>query len=358
MARHLTFLRSGSRSETDAIRDYCGSVSTALEARGRTVDSLDTTWPPPSFTDFCRALFHRDWKDRWCVLHYTAFLWSRRGLPLWLVPAFMRLKHGGARIAVRFHDPQGHPGSHAVHRARRLAQHALMRQLTRIADRTLHNVPLESIPWLPSGASHAAYIPVGSTIPPGQAQWVPPSLAEKLSVAMFSMGTPASFDNHVNLVCETLRLAAPRLSRPLKLLAFGRGMLETGPALQTQLSPHGIDCEFHGLLSPEDTSRLLHRAQALLFVRGPISTQRTSVLAGVANAIPTVGYSGPETTGSILNAGILTAGASNASALADELVRVLSSDTLWHEMHERSLAAYAAHFSWDRIAARYDELLP
>ena len=95
-----------------------------------------------------------------------------------------------------------------------------------------------------------------------------------------------------------------------------------------------------------------------MFVRGPLSTQRTSVIAGVANAIPTVGYAGPETSGPILDAGILAADSDDASALSSHIVRLLSSDTLWQQMHERSITAYRSHFSWERIAARYSELLP
>jgi glycosyltransferase involved in cell wall biosynthesis len=179
-----------------------------------------------------------------------------------------------------------------------------------------------------------------------------------LNVAVFAMGSPGAFSKHLELVCTTLASAATMTRHPLRLLAFGRGMLDSGPIMQQRLARHGVACEYHGILSNDDTSRLLHRAQAVLFVRGPISTQRTTVLAGNANGIPTVGYSGDETRGPIVDAGVVLAESDSPDALAGRLAYVLSSDEVWREHHERALSAYEEHFAWNRVAARYSELLP
>jgi glycosyltransferase involved in cell wall biosynthesis len=43
--------------------------------------------------------------------------------------------------------------------------------------------------------------------------------------------------------------------------------------------------------------------------------------------------------------------------LAEAVVKVLTSEGLWRELHERSRRAHEQCFSWEAIAARFVELL-
>jgi glycosyltransferase involved in cell wall biosynthesis len=107
----------------------------------------------------------------------------------------------------------------------------------------------------------------------------------------------------------------------------------------------------------QEVSHVLAKADTLLFVRGPISSQRTSAVAGLACGLPVVGYSGPHTGPPLTEAGLLLAPYRDRETMAEGLVRVLSDWSLWQHLHARSVEAYRRHFSWDAIADRYIEVL-
>src|SRR5207249_1332491 len=95
-----------------------------------------------------------------------------------------------------------------------------------------------------------------------------------------------------------------------------------------------------GLLPAEDISQLLAEADVLLFVRGPLSSQRGSAIAGMACGLPVVGYAGPHTGPPLTEAGVTLVPQGNAEALADALTRVLSDGDLRQCLHEQTVAAY------------------
>ena len=112
-----------------------------------------------------------------------------------------------------------------------------------------------------------------------------------------------------------------------------------------------------GLLPAEDISRLLAEADVLLFVRGPLSSQRTSGIAGFACGLPVVGYAGSQTGPPVTEAGVMLVPQGNAGALADALTRVLSDGDLWQRLHEQTVDAYRRYFAWEAIAERFVETL-
>ena len=112
-----------------------------------------------------------------------------------------------------------------------------------------------------------------------------------------------------------------------------------------------------GVLPPEEVSRTLADSDALLFVRGQISTQRGSAIAGVACGLPLVAYSGPHTAHPITEAGVIQVPQGDRQELGKALVRVLTDEPLWQDLHQRSLRAQQKYFSWPVIAGRYSKVL-
>jgi glycosyltransferase involved in cell wall biosynthesis len=118
-----------------------------------------------------------------------------------------------------------------------------------------------------------------------------------------------------------------------------------------------VDIIARGLLSAEDVALALRTSDAMLFVRGPISTKKGSAIAGIACGLPVVAYSGPQTGPPLTEAGVMLARKGDQQKLAEHLVQVLGDEQLWQELHRRSLCAQQHHFSWDAIAERLVSVL-
>jgi glycosyltransferase involved in cell wall biosynthesis len=113
----------------------------------------------------------------------------------------------------------------------------------------------------------------------------------------------------------------------------------------------------HGVLTADEIERRLCEADALLFVRGGISSRRGSALAGIACGLPVVAYDGSETGLPITEAGVILAREGDRDALASNLTRVLSDDLLRNDLRKRSLEAREKYFSWDVIARKFLRVL-
>jgi len=92
-------------------------------------------------------------------------------------------------------------------------------------------------------------------------------------------------------------------------------------------------------------------------VRAPISTRRSSAIAGIAAGVPMVAFAGAETTWPITDAGVLLASPGNPAELHEALVRVLSDPELRASLRQQSAVAYREHFSWPAIATSFASLL-
>jgi glycosyltransferase involved in cell wall biosynthesis len=92
-------------------------------------------------------------------------------------------------------------------------------------------------------------------------------------------------------------------------------------------------------------------------VRGRITTQRGSAIASIASFLPLVGYADACLPAPLTEAGVVGVPWGDHQALAESVVKVLTDDGLWRELHQRCQRAYEKHFSWEAIAGRFVELL-
>jgi glycosyltransferase involved in cell wall biosynthesis len=170
-------------------------------------------------------------------------------------------------------------------------------------------------------------------------------------VAVFGMTTGPLVERDLAAIVEALGQAAESV-RGFELVVFGRGALEAERALRRRLNGSHISLSVLGLLSAEEIGRLLADADALLFVRGGISSRRGSVIAALACGVPIVGFESEETDTPITEAGVMLVPEDDPKALGKVLAQVLGNEELRRELRGRSLRVYEDWFSWDRIALR------
>ena len=112
-----------------------------------------------------------------------------------------------------------------------------------------------------------------------------------------------------------------------------------------------------GILPAEEVSQVLAYSDVALFVRYPITTQRGSAIASIANAVPLVAYAEPCLPTPLAEAGIVGVPYLDGEKLAEETIRVLTEPQLWRDLQKRSQCAFEKYFSWQAVASRFLEVL-
>lgn len=348
-----TILLLGRRHQNaDGVADYCTHLAGALTSRGLPTCIELLPW---STLGVSAAIAHAksEWFGRVIILQYTAFSWSELGLPLWLLALLRALRRAGSIPGVMFHDPEGHPGDKLVHRARRLGQHQFMRQLASAAVFTVHNVPLQSVTWL-RDIRRSSYIPVGTNILPVMHVAQAPIGSER-TIAVFGVTGGSRGAAEIKVLRSVIGAVAQEFS--VRLLVFGQTPPDMLEILRHEMSDIPAELELHGRIPSEAISRLFARSHCLLYARGQISTQRTTLLAALAHGVPVVGWRGQQTTGRICDAGIMPVPLEDHHALANAALLVLKDRELWSKLSSNALRAYKEHFSWEAIAEAYARLL-
>ena len=240
-----------------------------------------------------------------------------------------------------------------------------MRRAVRTAHRVVSTVSPERVCWMREQAldGKVTFIPVGSNLPepdPGQrAADRRPGRPKHVVVFGVTGGRniPAEVtDREVEAIAYAVTQVARQVPG-LRLDVFGRGSEEAAGRLATAFAGTAVPVSVLGLLPAEAVPHLLGQADALLYVRGHLSTRRTTGVAAIASGLPIVGYEGDETDSPVREAGALLVPAGDRVGLAGALARVLLDEDLWQELHRRNVLAHGRYFSWDVIARRYLEVL-
>jgi glycosyltransferase involved in cell wall biosynthesis len=286
-------------------------------------------------------------------LQYTAFNWSRFGIPIMLLVMLWMLRVHHVHILVMFHDAQAQTGRKLRHRARGFFQLKVMQLLCALAHVVVLNVPLETVSWIPATVLRARFIPNGSNIPFDESIAREYQRAQN-TIVVFGITGGKATTREVDDIAYVAQYVSHHV-QPLRLIVVGRGSSQAEPTLRTVLQGVNVELIGKGVLPPEEVARVLADADAFLFVRGGISTQRGSALAGVAAGLPIVAYAGQHTGYPLTEAGLVAVPYGDCAALAQEMTRVLTDDRLWQELCQRSFQAQQTYFSWDVIARCYLE---
>jgi len=347
---------------TDALEDYCTYLSEALRKRGVDLHLVRMPWAEMGWAKAMLWLYRqsREWQNQWVLMQYTALAWSMRGFPTNFLWALWLLRRHCRQVAIVFHDARGYPGEHLIDRCRRAWQHAVMRAAYRWADKSILTIPLERVPWLPPNPVKAVSIPVGPNIPEPATHPNSVDLSIK-TVAVFGVTGGNHISREVKDIAYAVQQAAKVLApkgQKVRLFVLGRGSEEAKPAFREYLgNVNGVAVSVLGLLPAKKIAEVLAQADALLFVRGHISGRRTSAIAGIACGLPVVAYEGVETGFPITEAGVWLAPQGDLEALSEGLCRVLTDESLWQALHQRSVQAYRRYFSWDAIANQFLKVL-
>jgi glycosyltransferase involved in cell wall biosynthesis len=228
-----------------------------------------------------------------------------------------------------------------------------MRAAYRLAERSILTVPLGRVPWLPAESEKAAFIPVGSNVSELTAD---PTPRTSSVVAVFGVTGGEQMQREVCQIAEIICRARRRVCG-LDLVVVGRGSEEAREALARMLRGRDVNVSVLGVRPAYEIARILSEADAVLFVRGHVSSRRGSAIAGISCGVPVVGYYGQETDRPITDAGVVLVAEGDCEALGDALVRVLVDGTWRASLRDQALTARREHFSWEAIGRRFREVL-
>jgi glycosyltransferase involved in cell wall biosynthesis len=345
----------GRRDEpTDAVEEYCRYLGAALCAHGFEFAFVRFPWQERGWSSALRELAQlaADWRGRWICVQYTALAWSARGFPLRFVSILNLLRRAGARVAVVYHDAGPYAGSRTLDKLRRAAQLHVMRQSLRRSDLGIFTIPLNAISWLGAPPLNAAFIPVGANLPVHTFNEAKICKSVQLRVAVFGITGGEGGRKESARIADTIRFVSSRIGK-LELRVFGRQADDYESMLRESLRDTAVDIQVKGVLPPEEVIRELYSADAMLFVRGAISTRRGSAIAGIACGLPVVAQRGAETSGPIEEAGVVLVSADKPAEFGEALLRVLTDPAYRAQLAESSRLAQKRYFSWEGIAGRY-----
>ena len=344
---------------TDGLQDYCTFLSRALGQLGVKMELARVEWFDRGWVLALWRLWRQSaaWPGRWVLVQYTGLSWSRRGFPIAVLAALAILRRRGCRCAMVFHEFKHQSGGvRWIDQMRGACQRWVIEKLYRGSMKCILTVPLEKVGWLPQGDKRSAFIPIGANIPERlERRSGPGAPGRQRTVIVFGVTGDARAAGEVEEIADVMKEASKSLAS-LRLVLTGRGSMEVRKEIEGALAGSSVAIDVRGVLPAEEVADEFARADALLFVRGAITLQRGSAIAGVACGLPIVGYR--VGTGDALDeAGIEWSPWRDRRRLAQGLVRVLSDSARWTELHERNLRAQRDHFSWTRIAEQYGATL-
>jgi glycosyltransferase involved in cell wall biosynthesis len=344
---------------TDGVEDYCIFLGQALAARGIELQQARVSWIEKGWVGSLRQLSREctAWRGRWVLLQYTALCWSRHGFPFASLCALAILRRSGARVAVVFHEPRRQGGSRWMDRVRGSCQDWVIQKLYQQSTKSIFTVPIETIAWLQKEGDKAAFIPIGANIPECVDRRSKPPLPNNVKTVIVFGVTGAPHTTREVADIAGVMLEVSKTVAKLRLVVVGRGAIEAREHLAKALENCNVELDVRGVLPAEEISREFEQADVLLFVRGTITLQRGSAIAGIACGLPIVGFRDERISGPLLEAGVESSPWQDRNGLIDGLIRVLSDPERWMELHKRNIEAQKNYFSWSRIAERYRMIL-
>ena len=341
----------------DGVRDYCHYLGRALERRGVCTQTVEVPWAEVGWPKAIALLWKqcRRWRGRWVILHYTALMWSRRGFSFGSAVVATILKLRGVRLAVLFHDASPYEATTVLKRIRASCQTHVMRHLSARADATIITIAPECMRWLPRSA-RVVLIPVGANIPVPNRPRVLLDPSRGKSIVVFSFTSGSSGMREI----ETIAYAARRASEVVPgvaLVLLGRNSDQARDSLEQLLKGASVELSTRGVVSADQVAEAIASSSVLLFVRGGISSRRSSAIAAIVLGVPVVAYAGSETASPITESGAILVPQGDREVLAQSLIHVLSDQKLSARLGELNKSVTQRYFSWEAIAGRYVEEL-
>jgi len=357
MMRQVYALLGRKDEPTDAVEEYCRYLGAALKADEIDLQIRRVPWEIHGWREALRGLRLQaiDWRDSWIFVQYTALGWSLRGFPFRFLRVLRMLKSAGAHVGIVFHDAEPYSSPRLVDRFRERAQRRVMRASLALAERAVFTVPLDHVSWFAKAPDAATFIPVGANLPFPETP-VQRTKRAVLTIGVFSITGGERGARETQIILDAVKYATRKIGA-LRLSVFGRHAEIREAALRAGLREFQVDVSVEGVVSSELVVDRFASCDLLLFVRGGISSRRSSAIAGIAAGLPVIAYANAETAPPITEAGVLLTDPQHPQQLGEALVRILTDQALREQLAGRSRAAYQSYFSWSSIAAEYRKLL-
>jgi glycosyltransferase involved in cell wall biosynthesis len=408
MTRQLVALLGRKDQPTDAVEEYCRYLGAALQPHEFQMQIRRVPWEVHGWRQSLRALRLQStaWRDTWVLVQYTALAWSARGFPVNFPRILRLLKSFGARVAVVFHDVEPFSSPRLIDRLRHRVQRRTMRRALELADLAIFTVPLYKLSWLPFIPTNAVYtdptastnqkpstdsikylqgilppeaplvletrdrearnpsplrfrshfIPVGPNLPIPEEWQSSPKPTDIPTIGVFSITGGEQGAIETQKILTAVQHASKTLGK-LRLSVFGRHAELRQETLRKNLENYPVELSVEGVLEDVQIVDRIRDCDVLLFVRGGISTRRSSAIAGVSCGVPMVAFVGPETSWPFLDAGVILVSPSAPDELNDALVRLLANPELRAGFSRSNQIVYNEHFAWPAIAERFAALL-
>lgn len=345
---------------TDGIEDYCSFLGEALAQHQIELDQTRVKWAENGWVSALRSLWAEsaNWGKGWVLLQYTAMAWSRRGFPFGALAVLAVLRRRGLRCAVVFHEPFRQGGERWIDRLRGRWQDWVIRRLYSGATKAIFADPLEKVPWVPKGASKAAFIPIGANIPEGRLEDVRSDghNGNVKTVAVFCVSDPPYREREIGDVAHAMRFVAQQGVKA-RVVFIGRGTADAKEEIERLFDGTAGEVSNLGLQSPGDVRRILSESDAMLCVRGRLYMRRGSAIAGLACGLPIVGYAGDAEGTPLEEAGVELVPYPDRDALGKALAHVLENADYRELLYKRGSRAYNEYFAWRTIASGFASLL-
>jgi glycosyltransferase involved in cell wall biosynthesis len=342
---------------TDAVAEYCSYLGAALTAHHIRLEIQPFPWEkigwPLALAQLEKSAM--GWRGQHILVQYTALAWSARGFPGKFLRVLEILKSAHALINIVFHDVEPFPGTRWIDRLRRSIQIRTMRKALSIADGAVFTVPPEKLSWLIDIPANATFIPVGPNLPI-LAAGIARVTSAIPTIGVFSITGGDAGARETKRIIAAVSYASQALGR-LRLSIFGRHAELREAELRQGLQNFQVEISVEGVIDPEQVVHKLSVCDLLLFVRGPISSRRSSAIAAIACGLPIIAFSGSETAAPVTEAGVLLVPYEQPDRIQAVLVRVLSDASLRAELASRSRTAYELYFSWSVIGVCFATLL-
>jgi glycosyltransferase involved in cell wall biosynthesis len=343
---------------TDAVEQYCRYLAAALQAQDIQLEIRRVPWEIHGWPVALKALRLQatKWRDTWVVVQYTALAWSSRGFPHKVLLVLKILKSAGIRVGIVLHDVEPYPGTRLIDSIRRFDQVYTMRRALALTELAVFTVPPDRLSWLSAVPPNAVFVPVGPNLP------IPlvsrPSIRQDPvpTIGVFSITGGESGARETQIILASVRYAAQKLGR-LRLSIFGRHAELRESELREGFHDLPVELSVVGIVEPTQVVQELSVCDVLLFVRGHISSRRSTAIAGIACGLPVIAYPGSETAAPVTEAGVVLVSPDQPEDLNVALVRVLSDTCYRTDLAARSCDAYKTHFAWPAIATRFSTLL-
>ncbi|HSZ14969.1 MAG TPA: glycosyltransferase [Solirubrobacteraceae bacterium] len=283
------------------------------------------------------------------LLHYSAFAYAHRGVPLLLGPVLSAVRSTGLPLVTLMHEfAYGWQLGAWRTNVWALSQRAVLIELMRASRAAIVTTDfraewLTSRRWLPTRP--VAVAPVFSNLPA-------PDPGQRPQRGLLGLFGYAYQGAAASLVLDALRLLADRgVDARLSLLGAPGAGSPPGRAWQQGARDRGLApaLSFTGTLAAGELSNALAGCEVLLSAASPGPTSRKGTLAAsLASGRPVVALDGPRTWQELVLAEAAEVVAPHAAALADALAALLAD-----EARCEALGARGRAFAEQRLSVAY-----